>query len=407
VIERSALNERLRVLEAVTDAELARLDLDKVLATLLAQVLDLFRVDTAVVLLHEPASDQLIATAAVGIEEEVWQGVRVPVGAGFAGQVAAQRRPVILDRVDATTVVNPLLWKKHIEVLLGVPMVANDELLGVLHVGSTTPREFTKADSELLQLVADRLALAVQIQRTSVERAAAAALQRSLLPSHLPTVPGIEFAARYVPGTDTGVGGDWYDVFALEDDQLGIVIGDVSGSGLNAAVIMGRLRSALRAYALEFVDPGVVLGKLDRKASHFERQAMATIGYLVLDSSRGQARLSLAGHPPPLLVLPGQLATYVSQELVDPPVGFGLATTDRHTSTIDLPAGSTLVLYTDGLIERRDRPLDDGFDQLSQSIITGSADAISAHIMAAMVGNRPAHDDIALLVVRHTPDVAG
>jgi sigma-B regulation protein RsbU (phosphoserine phosphatase) len=404
VIERSALNERLRVLEAVTDAELARLDLDKALATLLSQVLGLFRVDTAVVLLLEPASGQLLATAAAGLEEEVLQGVRVPVGAGFAGRVALHREPLILDRIDSTTVVNPLLFMKHIHVLLGVPMMAHDELLGVLHIGSIEPREFTESDKELLQLVADRLALAVQVQRNTVERAAAAALQRSLLPGRLPSVPGIEFAARYVPGTDTGVGGDWYDVFALPDDQLGIVIGDVAGSGLNAAVIMGRLRSALRAYALEFVEPDVVLGKLDRKAGHFEHHAMATVSYLVLDPSREQVRLAIAGHPPPLLVPPGQPAGFLIQPDVDPPIGFGLAITGRNVSTIELPAGAILVLYTDGLIERRDRSIDEGMAQLRESIIEGSANTISAHIMAAMVGSHPAHDDVALLVVRHTPE---
>jgi serine phosphatase RsbU (regulator of sigma subunit) len=399
VIGRSALNERLRVLEAITDVTLARLDLDKVLATLLGQVLELFRVDTAVVLLHEQASGQLIATAAAGLEEEVWQGVRVPVGAGFAGRVASHKHSMILDRVDSTTVFNPLLWMKHIQVLLGVPMMVGDQLLGVLHVGSLKPRRFTNADRELLQLVADRLALAVQLQKSSAERAAAAALQRSLLPGHLPTVAGLEFAARYVPGTDTGVGGDWYDVFSLPEDRLGIVIGDVAGSGLNAAVIMGRLRSALRAYALEFTDPGKVLSKLDRKASHFEHHAMATISYMIVEPSRRRAQLALAGHPPPALATPTQPADFVTVP-ADPPIGFGLATTGRRSYPIDL-TGAVLVLYTDGLVEGPDRPLDDGMNLLRQAIIVDSPEMVCSHIMATMVGTHPAHDDIALLVIRH------
>ncbi|MBV8933988.1 MAG: SpoIIE family protein phosphatase [Kutzneria sp.] len=401
VTERSALSERLQVLEAVTDATLTCLDLDKVLATLLAQVLEMFRVDTATVLLHNQASGQLVAAASVGIEEEVWQGVRVPVGAGFAGRVAAARQPVILDRVDSTTVVNPLLQMKHLKALLGVPMLAGDELLGVLHVGSLVPRQFTDNDSELLQLVADRLALAVQLQMSSAERAAAAALQRSLLPGHLPVVPGLELAARYVPGTDTGVGGDWYDAFTLSDTRLGVAIGDVAGSGLNAAVVMGRLRSTLRAYALEFGDPAEVLGKLDRKASRFEQHVMATVGYMVIDTDEGQARVALAGHPPPVLITPTRPADFVSVP-VDPPVGFGLAITGRRSTAIDLSPGSVLALYTDGLVERRRCLLDDGLDLLRQAIVVDSANAVAAHIMAAMVGTHPAHDDIALLVIRRT-----
>jgi phosphoserine phosphatase RsbU/P len=402
MIERAALTERLRVLEAVTDVELARLDLDKVLATLLRQVLELFRVDTAVVLLHDQASGQLVATAAAGLEEEVWQGVRVPMGAGFAGRVAARRQPVILDRVDSTTVVNPLLWTKHLRVLLGVPILVDDELLGVLHIGSLTARQFSDSDAELLQLVADRLALAVQIQTINAERAAARALQRSLLPGRLPAVPGLEFAARYVPGTDTGVGGDWYDVFPLSGGRLGVVVGDVAGSGLTAAVVMGRLRSALRAYALEFDDPGVVLSKLDRKANHFERQAMATIVYLVLDASHRRAHLAVAGHPPPVLAAPGRCADFVAAP-VDPPIGFGLATTGRRGSTVELPEGAVLVLYTDGLVERHDRLLDDGLAQLREAVIVDSAAAVGAHIMATMVGSHPADDDVALLVIRRSP----
>jgi phosphoserine phosphatase RsbU/P len=399
VTSNQGLEERLKVLEAVTDSALARLDLDNILATLLKQVHDLFRVDTAAVLLHDPASEQLIATGAVGIEEEVWQGVRVPVGSGFAGRVAAGKEPVILDRVDETTVVNPLVWMKGIRVLLGVPMLVHDELVGVLHVGSLTPREFTGAEVELLQLVGDRLALAVQAQMSGAERAAAAALQRSLLPAHLPEMRELEFAARYVPGTDTGVGGDWYDVFELPEARLGIVIGDVAGHGLSAAVIMGRLRSALRAYALDSTDPGEVLGKLDRKVSHFEHNAMATIGYAVVDTSHQRLRLSLAGHPPPARAVPDQPADFVPAP-VDPPIGFGLATTNRRSAAVDLPPGALITFYTDGLVERRDRLIDDGMAQLRRAITADYPEKVCARIMATMVGTRPAQDDVAVLLVR-------
>ena len=159
--------------------------------------------------------------------------------------------------------------------------------MGVLHVGSFAPRSFGEYEIGLLQLAADRLALATQAQISHAERAAATALQRSLLPSRLPVVPEFDFAARYVPSAELGVGGDWYDVFALPGDRVGIVIGDVSGHGLSSAVIMGRLRSALRAYALDNDSPGVVLDKLDRKANHFEAGVMATVAYGIIDLDRG------------------------------------------------------------------------------------------------------------------------
>jgi phosphoserine phosphatase RsbU/P len=402
MIDPSALNERLQVLEAVTDATLTHQDLDKQIATLLGQVQQLLSVDTAVVLLYDPASAELVATAAAGIEEEVWQGVRVPIGKGFAGRVAADKQPIVLDHVDPTTVMNPLLWMKHIQTLLGIPMLVGRELLGVLHVGSLTHREFSDHDRELLQLVADRLALAVQVQQATVERSAATALQRSLLPGRLPRVPGLELATRYVPGSDTGVAGDWYDVFPLADDRLGVVIGDVAGNGLGAAVIMGRLRSALRAYALEFADPGVVLGKLDRKARHFEHNAMATIAYGILDIPTMKVQLSLAGHLPPAIARPEQPTEYVDAP-VDPPVGFGLAITGRRSTTIELPPGAVLLFYTDGLIETPSRQLDNGMALLREAVTADTPHAVSANVMAAMIGDRPALDDVAVLVLRHTP----
>ena len=115
---------------------------------------------------------------------------------------------------------------------------------------------------------------------------------------------GAELAARYIPGHG-GVGGDWYDVFTLPSGEPCVVMGDVAGSGLKAAVIMGRMRSALRAYALETSDPGEVLDRLDRKMQHFEPQAMATVLYAVIDPSLEQMRVSLAGHLPPVIAEPG------------------------------------------------------------------------------------------------------
>ena len=238
---------RLRDLQAITDAALCRLDDHDFLPALLDRARDILQADTAAVLLLDSPTGQLVAAAAAGLEEEVRQGVRIPVGRGFAGRVAATGEPVILDHVDHTTVLNPILMAKGIQSMLGVPLIAGGKVIGVLHVGSLGPRKFTSDDAGLLQLAADRAALAVQSRRAADERIAAEALQRSLLPSALPAVPGAQIAARYVPGSGV-VGGDWYDVFVLPSGELGLVIGDIAGSGLPAAIVMGRMRSALRAW---------------------------------------------------------------------------------------------------------------------------------------------------------------
>jgi signal transduction histidine kinase len=157
--------ERLRRLQALTDAALSHLELEQLLASLLLRTRELLEVDTCAVLLLDEESNELVARAAVGIEEEVEQGVRIPVGRGFAGRVAAGRAPVILDDVDYADVLNPILREKGIKSMLGVPLLVRDEVIGVLHVGVLQQRAFGDDDVELLQLAADRAALAIDHAR--------------------------------------------------------------------------------------------------------------------------------------------------------------------------------------------------------------------------------------------------
>ncbi len=388
---------KLRDIQAITDAALSRLDEQSFLAELLDRVRSVFDADTAAVLLLDRASRQLIAAAASGLEEEVNQGVRLPLGRGLAGRIAATKQPVILNRVDHDHVLNPILLEKKIRTLMGVPLVAGGHVIGVLHVGSLSDREFTSEDTSLLQLAADRAATAVQSVLTRSDRAAATALQRSLVPSALPAVPGAELAARYVPGNGS-VGGDWYDVFLLPSGQIGVVMGDVAGSGLPAAVVMGRMRSALRAYALETADPAEALARLDRKMQHFEPTALATVLYAVFEPGLAQMRLSSAGHLPPVMAVPGAPAT-----LADPRTDLliGMDTeTPRHSVVISVPPGAVISFFTDGLVERRNRPLDDGIGKVQAAVTPGHPDDVCVAIMGALVGAETPSDDIALLVLR-------
>lgn len=390
--------DRLRDIQAIADAALSHLSDQDFLSELLDRTRDALEADTAAVLLLDRG--QLIATAAAGLEEEVRQGVRIPLGRGFAGRIAADRRPVILDHVDHTTVLNPLLWQRGIRSLLGVPLIAGGQVLGVLHVGSLSARIFTSEDVELLELAAGRAALAVQSQLARNDRIAATALQRSLLPTALPDISGIEVAARYVPGAGK-VGGDWYDVFTLPTGQLAVVIGDAAGSGLPAAVIMGRMRSALLSYALEFPDPADVLGKLDRKMQHFEPGAMATVMYAVFPAGLDHASISSAGHPPPVIASPGQPAHLAD---VEPDLMIGVAPdAPRHTTGVKFSPGSLLCFYTDGLVERPARALDDGLELLCEAVAAEEPDTGCASVMRALIGNEPARDDTALLMVRRLP----
>jgi phosphoserine phosphatase RsbU/P len=389
--------EGLRRIEAVTDPALANLDVEGLLTELLDRVRELLAVDTAAVLLVDPASQQLVATAARGIEEEVHQGFRVPIGEGFAGRIAAERGPVIIERVASRNVQNPLLLAKGIKSLLGVPMLAEGVVIGVLHVGTLRARRFTEADANLLQLVADRAALATRTRLSGVDRAAAVALQRSLLPPQLPALPGLDLSARYVTGAG-GVGGDWYDVFHLPSGSLCLVIGDVVGRGLHAAVVMGRLRSALRAYALETESPSDILTRLDRKAQHFESDTMATAICAIVDQSLERVHMSVAGHPPPALAHARREAALVDVK-VDLPIGVSQERV-RQTNTIDLPLGALMLFYTDGLVERRDSPIDLRMELLRKSVVAGAPEAVCATVMSQLVGGDAVNDDIAVLALR-------
>ncbi len=395
-----AAEDRLRDIQSITDAALSRLDRQDFLAELLDRIREILKADTAAVLLLDYPAGQLIAAAAAGLEEEVRQGVRIPVGRGFAGRIAAEQRPVVLHRVDHTTVLNPILMDKGIRALAGVPLIAGGRVIGVMHVGSMSPRQFTELDIEILQLAAERAATALQSLTAEADRVAAAAVQHSLVPSALPHVAGMQLAARFVPGSGA-VGGDWYDVFTLPSGELCAVVGDVAGSGLSAAVIMGRMRSALRAYALESDDPAEVLARLDRKMQHFEPGALATVLYAVFDADLERMRISLAGHLPPVLAYSGRPAAPAE---VEPDLMIGVAPgTARRVTSVDLVPGAVLCLYTDGLVERRGEPLDLGLDRLCQAVEPASPDTVCIRIMGALASGAPARDDIALLVLRRDP----
>lgn len=396
---RTTASERLSRIEAVTDVALVHLDVPDLLVELLARVRELLRVDTAAVLLSDGATGELVATAAAGIEEEVRQGVRIPVGVGFAGRIAAEVKPLVIEDVDHSEVFNPILREKGIRSLLGAPLVAEGRVIGVIHVGSLTSRLFTSEEVDLLEMAASRVALAVVARRSNMEQAAAAALQRSLIPSLLPQVPGLEFAARYMPAGDGGVGGDWYDVFGLPGGRVGVAIGDVVGRGLPAAVVMGRLRSALRAYALDERDPAVVLERLDRKLQHFEPSQMTTVLYGVLNPGFTEVEISSAGHLLPVIAVPGSATTLVRAP-VDPPLGVSVARR-RRTSRIELPGGSALALFTDGLVERRGERIDEGFERLRAVLTPESAEQSCRTAIAALYPVNGWDDDAALLIIRH------
>jgi PAS domain S-box-containing protein len=239
------------------------------------------------------------------------------------------------------------------------------------------------------------------------EHKIAETLQRSLLPEQLPHVEGVELAARYLPGArGAAIGGDWYDVLERPDGRLALVVGDVVGHGLRAAASMGQLRNAFRAYGMVEASPAEVLARINRLVMSGPEQVMATVLYLVLDRDTGDLSFSAAGHPPPLLIAPDSTRFLEGGRSV--PIGATDPAVFREANAV-LPPGSSLLLYTDGLVERRDVGLPERLDKLAAAAgpAGGELDALCDRVIEGVIGDADLGDDVAILAVRPQPAAAG
>jgi PAS domain S-box-containing protein len=331
-----------------------------------------------------------------------------------------------------------------VQSMLAVPMVAHDTVVGLVQFARTKGSEpFGDRDRDLAVELAARAAVCIdnaRLYRREHERALI--LQRSLLPPGDPEASGLDIACRYLPGNAaTGrpseVGGDWFDVIELPGHRTALVVGDVMGRGLRAAVAMGELRTAVRTLALLDLEPAEVLSQLDEiarglgapggvqqatRAARRPREAdlsevyLATCVYAVYDSVTRRCTFANAGHLPPVLVEPGETALMLD---VPPGMPLGVGGEPFEEVEVELPEGALLALYTDGLVESRDHPLDEGLQafvgaltdppspspgrQPSTSALRAathrSLEDVCDHVLNTL-GSHHGEDDIALLMAR-------
>jgi serine phosphatase RsbU (regulator of sigma subunit)/anti-sigma regulatory factor (Ser/Thr protein kinase) len=396
--------QALADVDEVTDAALSYLSMEDLLGALLDRITAAIGSDTAAILLLDDRRGVLVARAAKGIEEEVRRGTTIPVGAGFAGRIAAEREPLAIADVHRADILNPLLRERGIASLLGVPLLVEGRLIGVLHVGTLERREFTEDDARLLRVAGDRAAMAIDHARLSEQRHLAEALQRTLMPAVLPASPGVRIAGRYLPApAGAELGGDWYDTLSLPDGRLAVVVGDVVGRGIPAATLMAQLRTAVRAFASEGHGPAHLVGRLNDLLLREGGEDTATVAYLAFDQETDRVTAVSAGHPPPLLVGVDGTADYLDIR-PGPPVG---ATRIAHfrEHVFDVPLGSLLLLYTDGLVERRREPLDAGLARLKRLAAGPPRDpqAFCDRLLSALADDVGPEDDIALIAMQTLP----
>ncbi|MFE3770754.1 SpoIIE family protein phosphatase [Streptomyces sp. NPDC057579] len=303
------------------------------------------------------------------------------------------------------------LLDHNVHSLIAVPLIARGIALGVASFyRSRDPAPFGDDDRSLAQELATRAAICIDnARRYTREHSMVLALQRSLLPRSFPEQNAIEVAYRYLP-SESGVGGDWFDVIPLSSSRVALVVGDVVGHGLHAAATMGRLRTAARNFAELDLAPDEVLTSLDNLVARLDRDedgegpagSTAIIGatclYAVYDPTSQQCVMARAGHPPPALVHPDGTVTFADLP-AGPPLGLGGL--PFETAELHLPEGSQLILYTDGLVEDRHRDLDTALGQLRRALAHPNRppEDTCQDILRTVAPHHPT-DDIALLVAR-------
>lgn len=285
--------------------------------------------------------------------------------------------------------------------MANLPLVVSGRTIGALMTTWAEPHVCEEEELQFLETLAGQAAQAVErAQLFARQQSVAATLQQAILPRQLPSRGEVSLAARYEPAeTGVDVGGDWYDAFELDGDRLALTVGDVAGHGLNAAALMGQLRNATRAYAVDALDPGELLTKLNRLLLRSVDSMLSTIVFVVLELRTGAIRWSNAGHPPPLVVPSAGSARFL-EEVHGPPLGTDATTTygQSHGGI----AGQALLLYTDGLIEHRRRSLSEGLARLQEvaaSASLGDLERLCDDVARRVLPTR--EDDMCVLAARH------
>ncbi|AHH97978.1 SpoIIE family protein phosphatase [Kutzneria albida] len=318
-------------------------------------------------------------------------------------------RPVWIERLEDCAAEHPafpdLMRATGFAAGAVVPLIVAGRCLGVITVGAPVERVFDPGDRLAVLSLAEQCAQALDRARMyRAEHEIAEVLQRSLLPKSLPEVDRLALATRYLPGAEgTRAGGDWYDVLRLDADRVAIVVGDVVGQGPTAAAVMGQLRSAVAAYLLEGHSPAECLRHLNEFAERVPAALASTVACLVIDCGTGELCWARAGHVPPVLVRDGEASLLTGAVGTVLGLGAELPLTEERR---EIAPGDTVLLYTDGLVERRGEDLDLGLDRLvanARELAGLPAEQVASDLVTHQLADQGPNDDVALVVARLLP----
>jgi GAF domain-containing protein len=329
-------------------------------------------------------------------------------GAG-AWQVIRTGRSELIAEITDEMLVAAARDEEHLRIarelalrsVVTVPLIARGRMLGVITwVSAESQRRYTQSDVEFAEDLARRAAVSIDNSELHSETLAVAVrLQHAVLPAALPSIEGCDVAARYLPSGRTEVGGDFYDVIALADGRVALFVGDVMGRGVEAAASMAQMRASVRAYIAADPLPDVVLTKLDRMLTAYQDDQFVTLAYLLADPARNELLVANAGHPAPIL-LRADSSVEQLPSADGGPLAIGEGERRRHRVRFD--PGDTVLIFTDGLIERRTEDIDVGRARLTAAL-AGLADPdldSGLRSIITAVGDRAHDDDVAAVALR-------
>jgi anti-sigma regulatory factor (Ser/Thr protein kinase) len=406
---------RLQSLGELTARLAGALTIDDVTRVVLTYAMESFDLDHCVLAVDEGLAYRYVRRIRGEMLDEVderlppvWRRIGADPAAPAVAAAETGRATFVADGEPLAAVASDR-HERRIRALAALPL-RTPSLRGALTVGFRRAHAWLPAERALLKAAAELVAQAAErARRFEAQHGTAQLLQRSMLPEHLPELDTFRIAARYDVGVDgNAAGGDFYDAFHLLDGRLAMVLGDVAGHDVRAAAVMGQVRAALRALALTDPSPPSVLAGLDRLvgslgAESRNEEIFVTVVYGVLDPSDGSITLASAGHPPPVLRRAGRPGEPATAELVKVPPGAPLGLGGRwQTGAVRLEPGDSILLFSDGVVERRDRPLSDGLDALvAAAAASPSGDPRNLCSLATAAVPGTTDDDVAVLAVEH------